>query len=126
MDARLRWSLVGVAAGVAIACGPAPSTSPPPKPSAAASFERVWTTTGTRTTLPMGPDRQAMISHVEGSLLLTGAGRPHVGFNARAVVFGDTASGLVGRAVWTDERGDEAFSELRGEGTARSNRIVGT
>ena len=25
---------------------------------------------------------------------------------------------MVGRAVWTDERGDQVFSELRGEGTA--------
>jgi hypothetical protein len=32
----------------------------------------------------------------------------------------------VGRSVWTDERGDQVFSELRGEGTATSNRIAGT
>ena len=37
----------------------------------------------------------------------------------------DSATGMVGRAVWTDERGDQAWSELRGEGTATGNRIVG-
>jgi hypothetical protein len=32
----------------------------------------------------------------------------------------------VGRGVWTDERGDQVFSDLKGEGTAAKNRIVGT
>jgi hypothetical protein len=33
---------------------------------------------------------------------------------------------MVGRAVWTDENGDQAFSELRGEGDAQHNKITGT
>jgi hypothetical protein len=33
---------------------------------------------------------------------------------------------MSGRAVWTDERGDQAYSELRGEGNATGNQIVGT
>jgi hypothetical protein len=41
-------------------------------------------------------------------------------------VFSDSATGIVGRAVWTDERGDQAISELRGEGTANNNKIIGT
>lgn len=41
-------------------------------------------------------------------------------------MFSDTATGMVGRAVWTDEHGDQAFSELRGEGTAENNKITGT
>ena len=32
----------------------------------------------------------------------------------------------VGRAVWTDARGDRVFSELRGEPVATGRRIVGT
>ena len=32
----------------------------------------------------------------------------------------------MGRSVWTDERGDQVFSELKGEGTAAKNRITGT
>ena len=58
--------------------------------------------------------------------MLTGAARPDVGFRAEAIVLTDSATGLVGRAVWTDEHGDEAYSELRGEGTTTGNRIVGT
>jgi hypothetical protein len=41
-------------------------------------------------------------------------------------VFSDTVTGLVGRAVWTDEHGDCAYSELRGEGSASNNKIIGT
>jgi hypothetical protein len=49
-----------------------------------------------------------------------------VGFRAEAIVLNDSISGMVGRAVWTDERGDQVFSELRGEGTATHNKIFGT
>jgi len=31
----------------------------------------------------------------------------------------------VGRSVWTDEHGDQVFSELQGEGTAARNHITG-
>ena len=37
----------------------------------------------------------------------------------------DTATGLVGRAVWTDERGEQIFSELTGNGDSSGNKIVG-
>ena len=30
--------------------------------------------------------------------------RPGVGFRAEAIALGDTATGVVGRAVWTDDR----------------------
>jgi hypothetical protein len=33
---------------------------------------------------------------------------------------------MTGRAVWTDERGDQVFSELRKAGNASGSRIVGT
>ena len=38
----------------------------------------------------------------------------------------DTAVGLIGHGVWTDERGDQVFSDLKGEGTSTGNKIVGT
>ena len=74
----------------------------------------------------LGSDRQASIADLNGSLVLAGPSRPAVGFRAEAIVLNDSATGMVGRAVWTDERGDQAYSELRGEGTATGNRIVGT
>jgi hypothetical protein len=59
-------------------------------------------------------------------MLLTGPGRPGVGFRSEVIALNDGASGLLGRSVWTDERGDQVFSELKGEGTAKRNRITGT
>jgi hypothetical protein len=42
------------------------------------------------------------------------------------IVLNDSETGMLGRAVWTDEHGDQAWSELRGEGNKTTNRIVGT
>lgn len=89
-------------------------------------FQGTWTAAGSRSILPLTGSRWASISTFEGSLLLAGPSRPGVGFRSRAIVFNDSATGLVGRAVWTDEHGDQAVSELRGEGTATRNKIVGT
>ena len=55
-----------------------------------------------------------------------GPSRPAVGFRAEALVLNDTASGTVGRAVWTDEHGEQVFSELTGQGTSTGSHIVGT
>jgi len=89
-------------------------------------FQGTWTATGSRHTLHLGPDRRSSIASLDGSLLLAGSERPAVGFRAEAIVFNDSATGMVGRCAWTDERGDQAYSELRGDGTATGNRIVGT
>ena len=59
-------------------------------------------------------------------MLLTGPGRPGVGFQSEVIGLTDSATGFQGRSVWTDERGDQVYSELRGEGTAAKNHIMGT
>jgi len=89
-------------------------------------FKGTWTAAGSRNIMPFGGDRRAAMSILNGSLVLAGSSRPYVGFRAEAFVFNDTATGMVGRAVWTDEHGDQAFSELRGEGNADNNKITGT
>jgi hypothetical protein len=89
-------------------------------------FHGLWTATGNRQTIPLGQGRHASITDFNGSLVLAGTRRPAVGFGAEALVLSDTATGTVGRAVWTDERGDQVYSELKGDGTATGNRIVGT
>jgi len=48
-----------------------------------------------------------------------------VGFRAEIIGFVDSQSGMVGRAVWTDEQGDKVFSELKGQ-VGTGNRIAGT
>jgi hypothetical protein len=108
------------------ACGPA---SPPPAAVPASGewreFQGTWTATGNRRVLRLGGERRASIADFDGSLVLAGAARPSVGFRAEAIVFSDSTTGIVGRAVWTDEHGDQVFSELKGEGTATGNRIAG-
>ena len=59
-------------------------------------------------------------------MLLAGEGRPGVGFRSEVIALVDSETGLVGRSVWTDERGEQVFSELKGEGTKEQNRIAGT
>jgi hypothetical protein len=109
------------------ACSPA---SPPAGPASAGGewreFQGTWTAAGNRHTMRLGADRQASIADLNGSLLLTGPSRPGLGFRAEAIVLNDSVTGMVGRSVWTDERGEQVFSELRGEGTATGNRITGT
>jgi len=89
-------------------------------------FQGTWTAAGRRQVIPLGGDRRASIADFNGSLVLSGPSRPAVGFGAEAIVLNDSLTGLVGRAVWTDERGDQVFSELRGETTAAGNRLFGT
>lgn len=89
-------------------------------------FEGTWTAAGNREVIALGSARKASVSILRGSLLLSGPQRPALGVRAEAVVFNDSATGMIGRAVWTDDRGDQAWSELRGEGTATGNRIAGT
>jgi len=89
-------------------------------------FQGTWTAAGSRNTMRLGGDRRAAISTFNGSMVLAGPSRPGVGFRSEAIMFSDSATGMVGRAVWTDEHGDQAYSELHGEGTAHNNKISGT
>jgi hypothetical protein len=89
-------------------------------------FQGTWTAAGARNTMRLTENRWASISTYNGSLLLAGPSRPGVGFRSEAIVFSDSATGMIGRAVWTDEHGDQAVSELHGGGTAESNKITGT
>jgi len=107
-------------------CHEARLANPPINESGWREFEGTWTAAGNRSTLSLGDARRTSIGNFDGSLLLVGAGRPTLGFRAEAIVLNDTATGLVGRAVWTDERGEQVYSELRGEGAASGKRIVGT
>ena len=109
------------------ACGPssAPS-SPPAAPGDWHEFEGSWNAVGRRHTIPLGGDRRASVVDLTGSMLLGGPSRPGVGFRAEAIALGDSATGVVGRAVWTDEKGDRVFSEFGGAGTATGARIAGT
>jgi len=109
------------------ACGPAMQ---PPGPAAAAGqgleFEGSWNGAGSRHTISLGGERVGSIVDLKGTMLLRGPGRPGVGFQSEVIGLTDSATGFQGRSVWTDEHGDQVFSELKGEGTAAKNQIAGT
>jgi len=89
-------------------------------------FSGTWTAAGSRQDIGLGGDRRASVADYSGSLMLYGNSRPALGFRAEAVVLNDSATGLIGRAVWTDDTDNHVYSELRGETTPAGNRIVGT
>ena len=111
----------------AAACGPAKES---PRPAAASGgeleFSGSWNGLGSRHTISLGGERVGSIVDLKGTILLRGPGRPGVGFQSEVIGLTDSATGFQGRSVWTDEHGDQVFSELQGEGTAAKNRIAGT
>ena len=112
----------------ATACGPSaePAKSAAPAAGEWREFEGSWNAAGSRRTISLGADRRGSIIDLRGSMLLAGPGRPGVGFRSDVIALVDSETGLIGRSVWTDEKGDQVFSELKGEGTAANNRITGT
>jgi hypothetical protein len=121
------FRLMALAALLALAaCSPAaPPVATAPAEGGWHEFQGTWTASGNRDVIRFGAHRQASVATFSGTLLLSGASRPGAGFRAEAVVLNDSVTGLVGRSLMTDERGDQVFSELRGEGTATGNRITG-
>jgi len=124
---RGRRALMLTALLFASACGQAGDRAPQARSADEwREFEGSWTAAGTRRTLHLGPDHRAAIFDLTGSLLLTGAQRPAVGFQAHAIGFSDSTAGMQGRCIWTDERGDMVYSDLKGQAVGSGNRIVGT
>jgi hypothetical protein len=107
------------------AASPAKADSAP-KDSEWHEFSGTWTAAGSRQVIGLGGDRRASVADYSGSLMLYGTSRPALGFRAEVVVLNDSATGLIGRAVWTDDTDNHVYSELRGETTPAGNRIVGT
>ena len=124
---QVAYGLIASLVVALVGCSPAPEmSSKADVGSQWREFEGTWTAAGNRQVIALGSERKASVAVLRGSLLLSGPERPALGVGAEAVVFNDSATGMIGRAVWTDDRGDQAWSELRGEGTATGNRIAGT
>jgi len=122
---RDRRSLLALALIVA-ACGGAESQRPAAVSGEWRPFEGSWNGVGSRHSISLGANRTGSIVNLKGTMLLRGPGRPGVGFQAEVIGLGDSATGFQGRSVWTDERGDQVYSELQGEGTAARNHVAGT
>jgi hypothetical protein len=121
----VRRSLLGLAFIVA-ACSRPESQRPATASDDWRQFEGSWNGVGSRHIVPLGANRTGSIVDLKGTMLLRGPERPGVGFQAEVIGLADSATGFQGRSVWTDEHGDQVYSELKGEGTAAKNHIVGT
>ena len=90
------------------------------------SFEGSWSAAGERQVLPMGGERRASIVHLTGALVLTAEEGLSRGFLSEAIGFYDGGSLTLGSCVWTDDRGDQIFSDLKGESVGTGRRMSGT
>ena len=130
-DRKLRCGAAGrhallILAFAATACRPATESAKPLGTLGEwLEFEGSWNAAGSRQTISLGAQRRGSILDLRGTMLLAGPKRPGVGFRSEVIALVDSDTGLQGRSVWTDERGDEVFSELQGEGTAARNHIRG-
>ena len=131
---RARFSGMGASAFALLAClcacSPSPTPTPPSaeKPAATSeqrNFTGTWTVSGTRQTLDMGAGHRAEAFRLGGSLMLSGAQRPGLGFRSDIIGLSDNQTGMQGRSVWTDERGDQVFSELSSATTGPGNLVQG-
>ena len=89
-------------------------------------FKATWTLSGDRYLLPTEGERPAAIVHLTGPLTLTsgeGLGR---GFLGEVIGFDDGGALLVGRAVFTDERGDRIFCTIKAEPIGTGRRATAT
>lgn len=123
--ARLAAALV--ACTLMTACG---DPSPPGKALQVSGetrdFSGRMTLVGARETLLLQDKQTAATFRLGGSLLLSGANRPNVGFKVDIIGFSDSAKGMTARSVWTDERGDRAYSDLRATETGPGKKVDGT
>jgi hypothetical protein len=85
-----------------------------------------WSATGRQETIPTEGVRAASIIRLSGSLVLTDGTGLSRGFRGEAIGFDNGAAVRLGRSVWTDDRGDRIFSELRGETLETGRRWTGT
>jgi len=90
------------------------------------TFEGTWSASGSRRTLELERGHKASILSLTGSLLLTGERGLGVGFQGEAIGFSDSLTGGTGQCVWTDERGDKVFSQIRGQPIGTGSHVTGT
>mgnify|MGYP003693855333 CR=1 FL=1 len=113
-------AFIGALALALAACGPA---NEPPKPAPASGewreFAGSWNAAGTRRSIPLGARAKRLDHRPSGNDVARGRRSVPASDSARtSIALVDSETGLVGRSVWTDERGDQVFSELKGEGTS--------
>jgi len=90
------------------------------------TFEGTWSASGQRQMLPTGGERQADTFQLSGAIVLTIGEGLSRGFRGEAIGFDDGRSVSAGCAVWTDEHGDQIFSQLKGGPLKEGRQITGS
>jgi hypothetical protein len=121
----IRRRLVGLTLLATLAVCAVPSAQAPPA-AGWRTFEGTWTASGERQALPTESGRPAGTFQLSGALALTGGSGLSRGFRGEALGYDNGAGVLVGRSVWTDERGDRVYSQLRSETVATGRLVTGT
>jgi hypothetical protein len=93
---------------------------------ASRAFEGTWSTAGQIQPLPTESGQPAVTFQLSGAVILAAGEGLSRGFRGEVIGFNDGAGSGVGRAVWTDDRGDRIFSTLKGEALAAGRHVVGT
>jgi hypothetical protein len=117
-------AIVLVASALMLACGGA-------APEAQSTgewrtFAGTWSAAGRRHTLRTEGERPAATLQLSGSVVLRSPAGLSGAFRGEALGFDDGRSISAGRAVWTDTRGDQVFSILKGEALLTGRRVLGT
>ncbi len=124
---RSGWGGLALAAFAALApLAPPARGQGTPAGGSGVSFEGNWTATGTSHVLAMGSDRRAATVHLSGSLVLTAGEGLSRGFRIEAIAFSDGLGTTLGECVWTDDRGEQLFSDIKGGGFRTGRHVVGT
>ncbi|HOB52605.1 MAG TPA: hypothetical protein PK176_09450 [Acidobacteriota bacterium] len=118
--------LVFVLLGSALLAGPVPADSSSAAAPAVVRFEGNWSASGTRQTLAMGPERTASILRLSGALVLDLHEGMSRGFRCETVSFFDGREQALGACVWTDERGDQVFSDFGARSASAGAHVTGS
>ncbi|MFA6148136.1 MAG: hypothetical protein WC899_08005 [bacterium] len=112
---------------LALSCGgPAKGPESAPARGEWRTFEGTGSSSGKTQALRLGSGRYVAILNLTGSLLLTGEQWLGKGFRSETIGFTDSLKGGSAWSVWTDNRGDRIFSELRGGPVGTGTRFKGT
>ncbi|HQR44480.1 MAG TPA: hypothetical protein PK598_00505 [Thermoanaerobaculia bacterium] len=123
---RPRARLAAAALAAALAAPYLPARAEEPAPDGWRPFTAAWTLQGTRQLLPAGGVRPAALIHVSGPFTVTGGEGLGRGFLGEVFAFDDGEALLVGRMVFTDEKGDRIFCSARAEALETGRKATAT
>lgn len=125
----IRASFVAGALALLVLAAQLPVSMPcqaPATAQAGGSFEGDWSATGTRQVLAAGPGHKAVIAYFSGTLLLKAEGGLDRGYRAEVIAYDNGLDVSVGTCVWTNEKGEEIYSDLKGQAVGTGKHIHGT